>query len=72
MFKNETQIFGLLASLLMFFAAAPASTSYKLESYGVGSGGASSSSTTYRATTITGEQGHQLAQQVLHTQAVAD
>ena len=57
MFKNETQIFGLLASLLMFFAAAPASTSYKLESYGVGSGGASSSSTTYKATTITGEQG---------------
>lgn len=46
----------LLVSLL---AAAPTSSTYKLESYGVGSGGsADSSSATYRSTTISGEQGN--------------
>jgi hypothetical protein len=50
-------IFGLLSTMLIgIFAAIPTSTTYKLESYGVGSGGtAGSSSSTYSATGIGGE-----------------
>ncbi len=47
-----------MAGLTMLFAAQPTSSTYKLESYGVGSGGSSgSSSATYKSTTISGEQG---------------
>ncbi len=46
-----------LSALWLLFASAPASTNYQLQSYGVGSGGVSNtSSTTYRATAISGEQ----------------
>ena len=50
----------VLSSIGAFFlfCSAPASTSYTLQSYGVGSGGTSnSSSTTYKASTTSGEQG---------------
>ncbi len=45
-----------LAGLLSVFAAAPAGTNYKLESYGVGSGGTSNStSSSYALEGISGE-----------------
>ena len=47
------------ASLLTLLAASPQSSTYLLESYGVGSGGAvNSTSTTYQASVISGEQGN--------------
>lgn len=47
------------ASLLLLFAAAPESSNFRLQSYGIGSGGSSnSSSSNYRSTTISGEQGN--------------
>lgn len=42
--------------LLFFFLALPASTTYELKDFGFGSGGGSSTSTTYGMTAITGEQ----------------
>ncbi|HSW37428.1 MAG TPA: hypothetical protein VLG37_03615 [Candidatus Saccharimonadales bacterium] len=48
----------LAGGLLSLFAAAPTSTTYHLQSYGVGSGGtAGSSSTNYSLSGISGEQG---------------
>lgn len=47
-------------ALLGLFATAPTSTTYHLQSYGIGSGGTSgSTSTTYGLTGIAGEQGDQ-------------
>jgi len=51
---------GILASLgaLLFFGAAPTSTNFTLQSYGIGSGGSSNtSSTNYQSQVISGEQG---------------
>jgi hypothetical protein len=46
----------LLSGAMLFFAALPAGTTYKLESYGVGSGGtANSTSTSYALEAISGE-----------------
>lgn len=50
---------GFLAALgaLFFFGVAPSSTTYQLQSYGIGAGGtADSSSPTYRASATAGEQ----------------
>ncbi len=53
----KSTLFGL-GGIALLFAASPSSSTYQLQSYGIGSGGSSdSSSATYRSTTISGEQG---------------
>lgn len=48
----------LLVGVTLLFAAAPVSPSYKLETYDVGTGGSSgSTSSTYRSSAISGDQG---------------
>ncbi len=61
--KFLTPTFSVLSLASLLFAVAPTSSTYKLESYGVGSGGSSgSASSTYRSTTISGEQGQATGQ----------
>ena len=56
MLRFRGVIFAAFSGMFFIFAA-PTSTSYQLQSYGVGSGGVSNtSSTTYRAQAISGEQ----------------